>query len=58
MHEKNDKNIEQNSFAEVRLPRRTPSKDKPAIVIQSSKGRVFIHNHTDPDLLKALLADL
>lgn len=62
MSESNQKSNTYSSFAEVRLPNTNSNKqsgtDRPAIVIQSSKGKIYIHNHTDPDLIQALIASL
>ena len=50
------------SFAEVRLPDPGPRKqtgsDRPAIVVQSSKGKIYIHNHTEPVLIRTVLDSL
>ncbi len=50
------------SFAEVRLPDPGPRKptgsDRPAIVIQSSKGKIYINNNTEPVLIRKVLDSL
>ncbi|GJM57589.1 hypothetical protein AAK706_13135 [Erysipelotrichaceae bacterium 66-17] len=46
------------SFAEVRLSKKSFDYDRPAIVIQTLKGKVYINNHADPDLLRAVLSSL
>ena len=55
MSESNQKSNTYSFFAEVHLPNSVPKKqagsDRPAIVIHSSKGKIYIHNHTEPDLI-------
>lgn len=46
------------SFTEVRLSKKSFDHDRPAIVIQTPKGKIYINNHADLDLLRAVLASL
>ncbi|TGY66077.1 hypothetical protein [Dubosiella muris] len=46
------------SFMEVHLSRKTSSSEKSAIVIQTQKGKVYIQNHANPDLLRLVLSSL
>lgn len=45
-------------FTEIPLPKKRSLSEKPAVMIHTVKGRIYIHNHADPELVKEILANL
>lgn len=46
------------SFTEVHLSRKPSGSEKSVIIIQTQKGKVYIQNHANPNLLRLVLASL
>ncbi len=45
-------------FTEIPFPKRKVAYEKPAVVINSSKGKIYIHNHADLELVRKILSCL
>ncbi|MFA1014002.1 hypothetical protein [Dubosiella newyorkensis] len=45
-------------FTEIPFPKRKAAYEKPAVVINSSKGKIYIHNHADLELVRKILSCL